>query len=59
MSEPIPKKMKALILQDVGKFQIETVDVPQPGDDEVLARVRAVAICGTDPKIVKGVFKGL
>ncbi len=59
MNEPIPKKMKALILQDVGKFKIETIDVPQPADDEVLARVKAVAICGTDPKIVKGVFKGL
>jgi L-iditol 2-dehydrogenase len=59
MAEPIPKKMKALVLHDVGKFQIESIDVPQPGDEEVLARVRAVAICGTDPKIVKGVFKGL
>ncbi|OGP55338.1 MAG: hypothetical protein A2162_06060 [Deltaproteobacteria bacterium RBG_13_52_11b] len=59
MSESIPKKMNALVLQDVGKFKLESVDVPQPGDDEVLARVRAVAICGTDPKIVKGVFKGL
>jgi len=59
MSEPIPKKMNALVLQDVGKFRIESVDVPQPAEDEVLARVRAVAICGTDPKIVKGVFKGL
>jgi L-iditol 2-dehydrogenase len=59
MAGPIPKKMNALVLQDVGKFRIESVDVPRPAEDEVLARVRAVAICGTDPKIVKGVFKGL
>jgi L-iditol 2-dehydrogenase len=57
--EPVPKKMKALMLYDADKYQIETVDVPHPAEDEVLARVRAVAICGTDPKIVKGVFKGL
>jgi L-iditol 2-dehydrogenase len=55
----IPKKMTALVLYEGGKFQIETIDVPQPEEDEVLAMVRAVAICGTDPKIIKGVFKGL
>jgi len=45
--------MKALILQDAGKFRIETIDVPQPADDEVLARVKAVAICGR-PEDCKG-----
>jgi L-iditol 2-dehydrogenase len=59
MADTIPKKMTALLLYEEGKLRLESVDVPQPGEDEVLARVRAVAICGTDPKIIKGVFKGL
>ena len=59
MDEKIPKKMNALLLHEDGKTSIESVEVPAPEKDEVLARVRAVAICGTDPKIVKGVYKGL
>ena len=55
----IPKKMKALVLTGPDAFEIREVDTPEPGRGEVLARVEAVAICGTDPKIIKGVFKGL
>jgi L-iditol 2-dehydrogenase len=54
-----PKKMKALVLTDVEKFELREVDIPVPGSGEVLAKIEAVAICGTDPKIIKGVFKGL
>jgi L-iditol 2-dehydrogenase len=54
-----PKKMKALVLTDVEKFELREVDIPVPGAGEVLAKIEAVAICGTDPKIIKGVFKGL
>ena len=59
MAETIPKKMTAAILYEDGKIRLESINTPQPADDEVLARVRAEAICGTDPKIIKGVFKGL
>ena len=34
------------------------VPTPEPKGDEVLCRVKAVAICGTDPKIVAGKFPG-
>ena len=51
--------MKALVLTDVEKFELREVDIPVPGSGEVLAKIEAVAICGTDPKIIKGVFKGL
>jgi len=51
--------MKALILKGVDQFEIGEVDTPEPDEGEVLARVEAVAICGTDPKIIKGAFKGL
>jgi L-iditol 2-dehydrogenase len=55
----IPNKMKALVLTGPDAFEIREVDTPELGRGEVLARVEAVAICGTDPKIIKGVFKGL
>jgi L-iditol 2-dehydrogenase len=55
----VPKRMKALLLTGVETFELTEVDTPEPGSGEILAKVEAVAICGTDPKIVKGVFKGL
>lgn len=57
--DEIPKKMKAMVLTGINQFEIEEVETPEPQEGEVLARVEAVAICGTDPKIIKGVFKGL
>jgi L-iditol 2-dehydrogenase len=40
--------MKALVLKEYGRFAVE--DVPRPGlqPDEVLVRVRACGICGSD-----------
>jgi len=55
----VPKTMKALILTGPETFEVREVDTPQPGPGEVLARVDSIAICGTDPKIIKGVFQGL
>ncbi len=40
------------------EFEIRPVPVPRPLDNEVLARVRAVAICGTDAEIIEGTFRG-
>jgi L-iditol 2-dehydrogenase len=50
----IPAKMKACLLTAVNKFEIREVPVPETDFGEVLCRVRAVAICGTDPEIVDG-----
>jgi L-iditol 2-dehydrogenase len=46
--------MKALVLEDVGQFQISEVPTPSPKHDEVLIRVLAVGICGTDLHIFRG-----
>lgn len=35
-------------------FSLKEVEMPKPKDDEVLIRVRAVGICGTDVSIFKG-----
>ena len=40
--------MKALVLKDYRKFSFEEVPMPEYGDDDVLIRVMACAICGSD-----------
>lgn len=50
--------MQALILTDVGKFEIGRIPKPRPGRNEVLCRVDSVAICGTDVHIIEGKMKG-
>merc|ERR1719483_1440797 len=46
----IPLKMKALVKdkEDVSYSYITDMDVPCPGDGEVLIKVDCVAICGSD-----------
>src|SRR5439155_1131376 len=40
--------MKALVLTAPHEFAIKEIACPKPGPNEVLCRVRAIAICGTD-----------
>ena len=40
--------MKALVLKEYNKLVIENVPEPKPGEDEVLIRVKACGICGSD-----------
>jgi len=56
-SSPIPQsasEMDALVLMAPGQCSIQRVPVPKPGAGEILCRVKAVAICGTDSKIISG-----
>lgn len=49
----IPKTMKAAVLFGEGDMRlVDNYPVPIPGPNEVLIRVQACAICGTDPKIL-------
>jgi L-iditol 2-dehydrogenase len=50
--------MWAAVTRDWNDIQIEQVPVPDFGPDEALVRVGACGICGTDLKIVAGVYKG-
>lgn len=50
--------MTAAVLVDWGRVEIQEVPVPQLEPDEVLLRVHSTAICGTDPHIIEGRFKG-
>ncbi len=50
--------MLAVIYQGKGKFSVEDVPLPQISEDEILLKVRAASVCGTDLKIKEfGHFK--
>jgi L-iditol 2-dehydrogenase len=49
-------RMRAGVYRGAGRVVVEEVAVPEIGDDEVLLRVEACGICGTD---VKKIYKGL
>lgn len=40
--------MQAAVLRGVGDLRLETLPDPRPASDEVLIRVRAAGVCGTD-----------
>lgn len=48
----IPKTMKAWVLDDPEQLSLTEKPVPEPGPAEVLIRIDAVAICGTDVEII-------
>ena len=50
--------MQALVLLGPDEFEIRQVPVPEPGPMEVLCRVRAVSICGTDSHLIAGDYPG-
>jgi len=47
-------KMKAAILMGKEHFEIREVDVPPLKNGEVLVKVKACAVCGTDRRIFRG-----
>jgi propanol-preferring alcohol dehydrogenase len=46
--------MKALVYQEPGRISLEQVEDPSPCENEVLLRVDAAGVCGTDRHIVAG-----
>ena len=46
--------MRAAVLEDVGRIVVRDVPRAEPGATEVLVRVQAVGLCGTDVHIVQG-----
>src|SRR3954468_18475622 len=50
--------MRAAVLTNFARpLSIADVATPEPRDDEVLIRVRATGLCGTDLKLQRGAFK--
>jgi L-iditol 2-dehydrogenase len=52
---PIPKTMRAGVYREKGVVRVEEVPVPEVGDGEVLIKVAACGVCGTD---IKKIFYG-
>ena len=52
MSLAVPKTMKAWVLDDPEQLRMTEKPVPEPGPAEVLVRIDAVSICGTDVEII-------
>jgi L-iditol 2-dehydrogenase len=50
--------MQALVVLEPNRMEVREVAVPSPGPNEVLARVRAVSICGTDAHLIRGDYPG-
>lgn len=49
------QKMRAWVFKDVGKLVMEDVPVPHVKDpDDVVIKISAVGICGSDVKIIEG-----
>lgn len=58
MAITIPTEMNALVLTGPGAFEVRKEPVPQPGPGEVLCKIRAITICGSDPEIIRGDIAG-
>lgn len=54
MENNIPKLMKAMVLTEYNHLELQEVPVPVPQSNEVLCRIKAVAVCGSDPQIIRG-----
>ena len=55
-AHPVPLTMRAAVYRGKGKVVVETVPVPAIGAGEVLIRVAACGICGTDLKKIEHGF---
>lgn len=59
MATTIPRKMRAAVLCGWNDLRYMETNTPEFGQKEALCRVTACGICGTDPHILKGDFKGV
>jgi len=44
----VPDVMQAAVLLEPGRIEVQRCPVPEPGPDDVLVRVAAVGVCGSD-----------
>lgn len=52
-------KMNAVVSYGKNDFCIAEVEIPVPTDDEVLCRIKSVAICGSDPGLFSGHYASM
>jgi len=51
--------MLAGVLKDFDQLVMEEVPIPEPGDGEVVVRIRSCGFCATDYKAIKGIRKNV
>jgi len=52
-------KMNAIVMRAPNDFGLEEAARPKPGLGEVLVQIKAVSICGSDPKVFSGDYMGI
>ena len=55
----IPAKMQAAVLHGLNDLRFQQFSVPEPGSLEVLLKIHACAICGTDPRVISQGWTGM
>lgn len=45
--------MKAVVVEEIGSFELQERDIPVPGRGEVLLRVTVTGVCRTDLKLIR------
>lgn len=48
--------MKAVVLTDIEVMSVQEIPIPTPGENEVVIKMLACGICGTDRHILKGEY---
>ena len=59
MPMSLPKTMRAAVLHGRNDLRVQDCPVPTPGPLEVLMKVFACAICGTDPRVIGEGWTGM
>ena len=54
MTGPAPTTMRRVVVQDGGAVETTTVEVPEPGEGEVLVRTLVSGVCGSDTHAAHG-----
>jgi L-iditol 2-dehydrogenase len=49
----IPDKMKAVVLMGKNQLEVKEMPTPQPGPLDVLVKVEATAVCGSDVALIE------
>ncbi|MEJ2731433.1 MAG: hypothetical protein P8185_23480 [Deltaproteobacteria bacterium] len=48
----IPDKMKAVVLMGKNQLEVKEMPTPRPGPLDVLIKVEATAVCGSDVALI-------
>jgi L-iditol 2-dehydrogenase len=51
--------MRAVVVHEVGSYELEDLPVPEPGPGEVLIRVTVTGLCRTDLKLIRNGHRDL